>query len=188
MFRRHCLLGYLVCAAILLWGVNAFAKQGFSGTYSTNAGGDSWTLTLIQDAQNEVTGTLVSSGGSRYEVQAQAEDDAVYGVCASSEGNVFFEATFEGNVLYFMIMEVDANNMPDYNTAQEFTFTRRTGTPSAEPPPPPSVPQPSPSVDTGTRQPVGTVSGAAHPWIVHQWIADTTPLLCYNTARINRLI
>jgi hypothetical protein len=58
--------------------------QGLSGTYALSSQGTTLTLTLEQDNQGNIKGTLSSTTGVRYNVGV--------GTCISNQGGSYFEA------------------------------------------------------------------------------------------------
>ncbi len=101
--------------------------QNFSGTYVLRTQDATITLTLNQDAQGNITGSLTGGTGVRYEVQGIVQAGAAVGSCSDRQGGVFFEARFHGDQLLFAMIEPCVNNMPDYSKARQLTFTRKEG-------------------------------------------------------------
>lgn len=52
---------------------------------------------------------------------------AATGICYSDNMRAFFEAYGEDNELWFSLIEADADNMPDYDSAQDLMFTKIAG-------------------------------------------------------------
>ena len=107
-------------------------QSGFNGTYVMENQGTTLTLTLRQDAQRTIAGTLTSSTGARFELEGQVDEEGVaIGICSDGQTKVYFEAQQEGNQLALALIEPDANGMPDYNRARQLTLARRGGGPPA---------------------------------------------------------
>jgi len=112
---------------IILFGFgNLYGQdlQNYSGTYVITEQGVSVTLIVNQDVNGTITGTLSSTTGIQYKLEGQYLDGAIGGLCYDDQGAVYFEGYFYDNELIFSLMEVDANNMPDYNSAQYLSFTQ----------------------------------------------------------------
>ena len=120
-------------------GDNVTGDSGFSGKYTMNSQGVVTALQIQQNAQGQLTGTLAGNNGIQFQLEGQVEGDVAMGACYGNEGGVYFETFFKGNQLVFMLIEPDANNMPDYNKSRQLVFTRQ----SAAPPSRPSQLQPS---------------------------------------------
>jgi len=99
-------------------------KYGYSGTYVVEGGGNRVTLVFREDAQGILTGSLTSTTGARFQIEGQVEEGAAVGICYNDEGGAFFEAYAEGDDLWFSLIDVDANNMPDYDSVQDFQLIR----------------------------------------------------------------
>lgn len=122
-------------------------SDGFNGQYVLNSQGITLYLTLQQNARGEITGSLSSSVGMKYQLEGEVEDEVAMGMCYDNQGGVFFEAFFQGNQLVFGMIEPDANNMPDYSRSKQLIFTRSGGSSDAD------YPQNSPQMQ---QQPAGS--------------------------------
>lgn len=108
---------------IISLSITAYA-QSLSGEYLYT--GENATLTLtLQQSGNNLSGTLSSSTGSKFEIQGENNDGVGMGYCGNQDGTSFFEAYLEGNQLTFGLIEPDANNMPNYDQAQHILFTKQ---------------------------------------------------------------
>ena len=105
----------------------AFA-QNLSGTYALFSQGTTLTLTLEQDNQGNIKGTLFSTTGAQYRVEGMIQNNVGVGTCISNQGGSYFEAHPKGNELLFALIEPGANNMPDYSKVRQLVFTRKEGT------------------------------------------------------------
>lgn len=116
-------------------------KASFSGTYVLEAQGVAITLTLRQDAQGKISGSLSSISGMQFQVNGQIEEDAAVGACYDNKGGVYFEARLNGNQLLLDLIELDATNMPDYNKVRQLAFTKQGEAVSRQPLESPAVGQ-----------------------------------------------
>jgi len=106
-------------------------RSGLSGNYILESQGVTLRLTLNQDPDGNLSGTLSSSTGAQFQVEGMVEEGVGVGMCYGEEGGLFFEASPEGEQLAFALIEPDANNMPDYSRAQQLVFTRQGGSAAA---------------------------------------------------------
>ncbi len=106
----------------MLYGL-AWAES-LSGIYTLSSQGVTLTLTLKQDPQGNIKGTLSSTTGAQFQVEGIVKNGVGMGVCKSNEGRSFFEAHPKGNHVLLALMEPGPNNMPDYSKAKELLFTR----------------------------------------------------------------
>ena len=112
----------LACLTCLATTIHA---QSYTGTYVTpTTAGSAVTLSMSQDGQGNVTGSL-SSGGMTYVLQGLIEEGSVFGTLSSDMGGVYFTAEFAGMQLAVTLFEADANNQPNYDSAQELQFTKQ---------------------------------------------------------------
>jgi len=80
------MLRAVLLSAALFASASAFA-QNYGGTYTAkNASGGNVMLTLTQDGQKRVSGTLTGHGNSSLQVQARAESEGLRGTAANSFG------------------------------------------------------------------------------------------------------
>ena len=113
----------IVLTTLLAWPGLA-AAQTFTGAYTTTTPAGTFTLTLAQDAQGQVTGTLV---GPQLNVQVQGALEsaaAATGVLTSAQGQSFFRADLAGGQMTLTVVDPNAYGQPDYSTAQQFLLTR----------------------------------------------------------------
>ncbi len=143
----------IVIFLALVWTPTApLMASGLSGSWVMNTSNGTFTLTL-QESGNRLTGALTGATGHRMTLEGEVEGGVGMGVIRDSQGGVFFEVFTEGSALMLMLIEPDANNMPDYNRARELQFQRS----SAAAPPvrstAPTVPSPP------ARSPAAGASG-----------------------------
>ena len=140
---------FLVCMATTIHA------QTYTGTYVTpNTAGGAVTLTMSQDTQGNVTGSL-AGGGMTYVLQGLIEEGSVFGTLSSDRGNVYFFAELAGSQLAVTLFEADANNQPNYDSAQELQFTKQSESRQVNPPgqaPTPTVTPRSEPIAGGTHR------------------------------------
>ena len=109
----------------LLTGL-AFA-QNLSGTYILSSQGTTLTLTLEQNTQGNIKGTLSSTTGAQFRVEGVIQDNVGVGTCVSNQGGSYFEAHLKGDQLLLALIEPGPNNRPDYSKVKQLTFKRKEG-------------------------------------------------------------
>jgi len=102
----------------------AFAEN-LSGTYVLSSQGATLTLTLEQNAQGDIKGTLSSTTGAQFRVEGVTQNSVGVGTCLGNQGGSYFEAHSKGNELLFALIEPDPNNRPDYSKVKRLTFKRK---------------------------------------------------------------
>ena len=110
-------IGVIVLAA-------AAFGQNFKGTYTMTSGSTKLTLVLNQDAGGQITGTLSSSTGATFQLSGKIEEDIAMGTCQGQAGTSQFEASFEGSLLIFTLMETGPNGEVN---SRSLEFTRAGG-------------------------------------------------------------
>lgn len=118
--------------ACILIGIIAFSAasfaQNFKGTYTMTSGTTKLTLVLNQAAGGQVTGTLSSSTGAVFQLNGKIEEDIAMGTCQGQAGTSQFEASFEGSLLIFTLMETSPSGEVN---SRSLEFSRAGGGPSA---------------------------------------------------------
>jgi hypothetical protein len=120
--------------------------QSFKGTYTLTSGTTKLTLVLNQGAGGQIAGTLSSSTGAVFKLSGKIEEDIAMGTCQGQAGTSQFEASFEGSLLIFTLIET---NQAGEVSSRSLEFTRGGGgaSPSAElglPPAQPGAAAPKP--------------------------------------------
>ncbi len=156
----------LVCSAILpclvFLSVELSFAQSYSGTYTAaNQQGGTITLTLRQDAQNALLGTM-SGNGAQFQVEGIVEEGIAVGAIYNDEGGVYFEAQLQGSQLLLSLFNVGADNEPDYSNPTELILNRQAGAAAPAPSPPPVAPGAAPS---GGGNPLGGGSSFAGSFV-----------------------
>ena len=151
------MLKILSTAVVCFWVLTGAAfGENLSGTYTLSSQGTTLTLTLKQDAQGKIKGTLVSTTGARFQIEGMTQDGVGVGTCMGNQGGSYFEAHPKGNQLLLALIEPDANKNPDYNRVKHLMFTRKGGavpdprSPQASPGQQGRQPQPGPPASPGT--------------------------------------
>jgi hypothetical protein len=104
-------------------------SQVFKGNFQYQ--GDDVVLTLqFQQQGTQVSGYLRSSTGAVFEIQGEAEENVAVGTCTNQDGGSYFEAYLEGDELSFGLIQPDAENNPDYSTAQYILFNQSAPAPA----------------------------------------------------------
>jgi len=98
-------------------------SSNINGTYTLTADGTFLTLSVKQDINQKITGSLSSNTGISYSLNGDIYEGIATGICSGESGSVFFEIYKVQNELILSLIEPDASNMPDYNTATYLSFT-----------------------------------------------------------------
>src|SRR5256714_6126273 len=113
MLRAACLSAALLACAPAL-------AQNYAGTYTApNASGGTVMLTLTQDAQSGVSGTLTGYGSSSLQVQARVEAEGLRGTAGNSFGLLYLTGRLNGEELSIVLMESDLGGKPNPQRARE---------------------------------------------------------------------
>jgi hypothetical protein len=167
----------------VLIGVLALAGaafgQNFSGTYTMSSGTTKLTLVLDQGSGSRVSGTLSSSTGTVFRLTGEIEEDTVLGTCQGQAGTSQFEASFEGALLIFTLIEtgptgeVTSRSLEFVRAAGEASPSAELGLPPAEPGPAapkaggagprPAPAQPARPAQAAPRQPSGGGNAVSAP-------------------------
>jgi hypothetical protein len=143
-------------AVLWFWVLTGFAfAQDLSGNYTLSSGGTVITLTLEQDAQGNIKGTLTSTTGAQFRVEGTFRDNVGRGTCVDNQGGSYFEAHLKGDQLLFAMIEPGPNNMPDYSKVKRLTFTRKEGATTAQQGPKASPKQQGGQLQASPQTPAG---------------------------------
>jgi hypothetical protein len=151
----------LLCSIAFIADV-AFA-QNFSGTFSVaNQQGGVITLTLQQDGQNALAGTM-SGNGVQYQVEGVVEEGIAVGAIYNQEGGVFFEAQIQGSQLLLSLFDVGPDNEPDYSNPTELILMRQGA--AAGPTPQPQAAAPPAAAPPTAGNPLSGAIGYAGSFV-----------------------
>src|SRR6266446_5895748 len=113
MLRTACLFAALLACAPAL-------AQNYGGTYTArNASGGTVMLTLAQDAQSGVSGTLTGYGSSSLQVQARVEAGGLRGTAGNNFGILYLTGRLDGEELSIVLTESDLGGKPNPQRASE---------------------------------------------------------------------
>jgi len=119
MLRAACL------SAALLACAPALAQHNYGGTYTaTNASGGTVLLTLAQDAQSRVSGTLTGYGSSSLQVQARIETEGLRGTAGNNFGMLYLTGRLNGEELSIVLTESDLGGKPNPRRASELHLAK----------------------------------------------------------------
>ena len=119
IFSAAFLCSWLIAGPVL--------AENLSGEYTLSVQGTTLTLTLDQDTQGKIKGTLSSTTGMQFRVEGAVQDNVGVGTCISNQGGSYFEARPKGDKLLFALIEAGPNNMPDYSKVRKLTFKKEEG-------------------------------------------------------------
>src|SRR5437870_781573 len=118
MLRAACLSAALLACAPAL-------AQNYAGTYTArNASGGTVMLTLAQDAQSRVSGTLTGYGSSSLQVQARIEADGLHGTAGNNFGMLYLTGRLNGEELKIVLTESDLGGKPNPRRASELRLAK----------------------------------------------------------------
>jgi len=99
--------------------------QSYGGTYTAkNASGGNVMLTLTQDGNKRVSGTLTGHGNNSLQVQARAESEGLRGTAANSFGMLYLTGRLEGDELSIVLTESDLGGKPNPQRARELRLAK----------------------------------------------------------------
>lgn len=109
---------------LLFWCAAVLAAENFAGTYTArNPAGNVVTLTLEQDAQGKVSGTL-SGQGTSFKVEAEVRPEGLLGMLTGESGSLFLISRLRGNELDVVLAEQGPNGQPNMQATRQFVMTR----------------------------------------------------------------
>src|SRR5947208_8391976 len=118
MLRAACLSAALLACAPAL-------AQNYAGTYTArNASGGTVMLTLTQDGQSGVSGTLTGFGSSSLQVQARVEAEGLRGTAGNSFGLLYLTGRLNGEELSIVLTESDLGGRPNPRRASELRLAK----------------------------------------------------------------
>lgn len=125
-----------IVAAYLSAAVAGSANaQDFSGTFSAPTGtGGTLTLVLRQNAQGQVTGTLILAGSTQFQVQAQLTNGQVMGYAVAAGGRLYLQGQLQEAGLILALAEVGPDGQPQPQTARTVMMSRAADATAAAPP------------------------------------------------------
>jgi hypothetical protein len=113
-----------VLSIALLCCAPAFAADNFGGTYTArNPQGNVVTLTLKQDKQGKVSGTL-SGQGLTFKVEAEVRPEGLVGMLSGENGTLYLISRLRGSELEVLLAEPDSAGQPNMQATRQFVMTR----------------------------------------------------------------
>jgi len=117
MLRAALPIALLCCAP-------ALAADNFAGTYTArNPQGNVVTLTLKQDKQGKVSGTL-SGEGMTFKVQAEVRPEGLVGSLTGESGMLFLISRLRGAEIDVLLAEPGPTGQPNMQATRQFVMTR----------------------------------------------------------------
>jgi hypothetical protein len=118
MLRAACLSAALLACAPAL-------AQNYGGTYTAiNASGGTVMLTLAQDAQRRVSGTLTGYGSSSLQVQGSVEAEGLRGTAGNNFGMLYVTGRLNGEELSIVLTESDLGGKPNPQRASALLLAK----------------------------------------------------------------
>ncbi len=113
-----------VLSIALLCCAPAFAADNFAGTYTArNPQGNVVTLTLKQDKQGKVSGTL-SGPGLTFKVEAEVRPEGLVGMLSGESGTLYLISRLRGAELDVLLAEPDSAGQPNMQATRQFVMAR----------------------------------------------------------------
>ncbi|HUU13294.1 MAG TPA: hypothetical protein VM182_06245 [Terriglobia bacterium] len=109
--------------------------QNFSRTYVLESGEGDTVLTVQQDAQGKVRGTLQLDDGTTFQLAGEIKNNEAIGIASVQDKSSLFKLRFQGGQLIYTIVAVGPDGKPDLANAQGFPFTHQGGGGGASPSP-----------------------------------------------------
>ena len=134
---------------ISLFIIQQSLAQTFTGSYFIPSDAGGITLNMQEDGAGKIFGSL-QGNGANFSIDGEIDTEETgisYGFIETPDGTLLFEAYLEEPLVYFYILELNAQGEIDYENAQELVFERQT----------------SPSVTTSTNQGNTTTQSPANP-------------------------
>jgi hypothetical protein len=117
MLRAALSIALLCCAP-------AFAAENFAGIYTArNPQGNVVTLTLKQDKQGKVSGTLAGQGLT-FTVEAEVRPEGLIGTLSGESGMLFLISRLRGAELDVLLAEPTPTGQPNMQATRQFVMTR----------------------------------------------------------------
>jgi hypothetical protein len=111
---------------VLLAVASTSLAAQYSGTWTMrDAQGGVVTVTLTQDAQGVIAGTM-HGAGTMYTIEGMLEEGIAVGAIYDQSGGVYFEAQLQDAELLLSLVEPGADNQPDYSRMRHLVLTRTT--------------------------------------------------------------
>ncbi len=123
----------LLILAIFLSTSSVVFAQDYTGSYVLNANGNQITLTLARESGNLFIGTLKSTTGMQYEIDAEVEGGGLVGICFNNQGEVAMEARLSGPELVLTLVEMNSFFQPDYSKAKKLVLMKASSTDGKKP-------------------------------------------------------
>src|SRR6266480_4904598 len=118
MLRTACLFAALLACGPAL-------AQNYGGTYTArNGSGGTVMLTLAQDAQSGVSGTLTGYGSSSLQVQARVDAEGLRGTAGNSFGLLYLTGRLNGEELSIVLTESDLGGKPNPRRSSELRLAK----------------------------------------------------------------
>ncbi len=105
--------------------------QDFSGTYVFEEQSGDTVLTVQQDPQGKVQGTLQLDDGTTFQLKGEIKNNEVIGIASVQDESSLFKMCLQGGQLIYTIIGVTDDGKPDLEHAQEYPFARQGGAPAA---------------------------------------------------------
>ena len=101
--------------------------QNFSGKYVLESGEGDTVLSVQQDAQGKVQGTLEFDDGTTFQLGGEIKNNEAIGIASNQANTNLFKLRFQGGQLIYTIIAIGPDGNPDLANVQEFPFTRQGG-------------------------------------------------------------
>jgi hypothetical protein len=100
--------------------------QNYTGSYAATNDQGGQTVVTLQQAGQQVTGSIVGNGNT-FRIEGVTEEGAIVGSVTGSMGGFYFQGELDDGQLYLTLIEPDANGQPNYDAATTLVFARQGG-------------------------------------------------------------
>lgn len=115
---------FMITALLLLFlSCGILYAQDFSGTYGTYVNGDTITLSLTQDAEGKVTGTM-GLEGLEYTIKGQRQGNRISGFMNAFDESLKFSARFTNNNLLLTLFDPEDVQSQSTDSSETLIFRR----------------------------------------------------------------
>lgn len=122
----------------------ALAAENYAGTYTTrNPQGNVVTLTLKQNAQGRVSGTLTGQG-TTFKVEAEVRPEGLLGTVSGESGTLFIMSRLNGAQLQVLLAEPGPGGQPNMQATRQIVMTRSAAAAAAPAPKTPAAAKAAP--------------------------------------------
>ena len=115
----------MIFTGFLIGIILCLPAQSIQGSYGLQSSSGNIVLNLRETAGNSILGNMTAANGLNLGVQGRLEGSDISGTLSGNNGNrMFFEASVEGNEMYFSLYPMDQNGQVITAQGQTYTLSR----------------------------------------------------------------